>query len=35
MLAADQADLVAGKIGSVTLVRAEIDPASDPDCWRN
>lgn len=35
MLAADHANLAADKIGSVTLVRAEIDPASDPDCWRN
>ena len=34
MLAAGHADLVDDKIGSVTLVRAEIDPASDPDCWR-
>jgi hypothetical protein len=34
MLAAGHADLVAGKISAVTLVRAEIDPASDPDCWR-
>jgi hypothetical protein len=34
MVAAGHADLVDGKIGSVTLVRAEIDPATDPDCWR-
>src|SRR5690606_27598426 len=34
MLAAGHADLVDGKLGAVTLVRAEIDPASDPDCWR-
>ncbi|MDT1064611.1 hypothetical protein RM190_22315 [Paracoccus sp. CPCC 101403] len=34
MLAAGHADLVGDKIGRVTLVRAEIDPASDPDCWR-
>ncbi len=34
MLAAGHADLVGGKISGVTLVRAEIDPASDPDCWR-
>jgi hypothetical protein len=34
MLAAGHAGLVDGKIGSVTLVRAEIDPTSDPDCWR-
>lgn len=35
MLAAGHADLVDGQISAVTLVRAEIDPASDPDCWRN
>ena len=34
MLAAGHADLVGDKISSVTLVRAEIDPNSDPDCWR-
>jgi len=34
MLAAGHADLADGKIASVTLVRAEINPASDPDCWR-
>lgn len=35
MLAAGHADLKGGMISKVTLVRAEIDPASDPDCWRN
>lgn len=34
MLAAGHADLAGDKIASVTLVRTEIDPASDPDCWR-
>lgn len=34
MLAAGHADLKDGKISHVTLVRASIDPASDPDCWR-
>lgn len=34
MLAAGHADLEGEKIARVTLVRAEIDPASDPDCWR-
>lgn len=34
MLAAGHADLVGGKISGVTLVRAEINPTSDPDCWR-
>lgn len=34
LLAAGHADLVKDKISAVTLVRAEIDPASDPDCWR-
>lgn len=33
MLAAGHADLVDGQISAVTLVHAEIDPASDPDCW--
>lgn len=34
MLAAGHADLRDGLISKVTLVRAEIDPASDPDCWK-
>lgn len=34
MLAAGHADLAGDKIFRVTLVRAEIDSASDPDCWR-
>ncbi|MBB3182241.1 hypothetical protein [Variovorax sp. Sphag1AA] len=34
MLAAGHADLKGGRINKVTLVRAEIDPASDPDCWK-
>lgn len=34
MLAAGHADVKGGLISHVTLVRANIDPASDPDCWR-
>ncbi|TCM13980.1 hypothetical protein EDF56_1155 [Novosphingobium sp. PhB165] len=34
MLAAGHADLKNGLISKVVLVRAEIDPASDPDCWK-
>jgi hypothetical protein len=34
MLAAGHADLRGSLISKVTLVRAEIDPASDPDCWK-
>lgn len=34
MLAAGHADLKNGRISEVTLVRAEIDPSSDPACWR-
>lgn len=34
MLAAGHADLRGDLISKVTLVRAEIDPASDPDCWK-
>ena len=33
MLAAGHADLRDGLISKVTLVRTEIDPKSDPDCW--
>lgn len=33
MLAAGHADLTGELISRVTLVRSEIDPASDPDCW--
>ncbi len=35
MLAAGHAVLRDDKIASVRLVRTEIDPASDPDCWRD
>lgn len=34
MLAAGHADLEGNLIRRVTLVRTSIDPASDPDCWR-
>ena len=34
MLAAGHADLLDGLINKVTLVRTEIDPASDQDCWK-
>lgn len=34
MLAAGHADLENGMISRVTLVRASVDPASDPDCWK-
>lgn len=34
MLAAGHAELRDGLISKVTLVRTEIDPASDQDCWK-
>lgn len=34
MLAAGHAELRGDLISRVTLVRAEIDPASDKDCWK-
>ncbi|MGE4337189.1 MAG: hypothetical protein AB7E55_14595 [Pigmentiphaga sp.] len=34
MLASGHAELRNGLISRVILVRAEIDPASDPDCWK-
>lgn len=34
MLAAGHADLEGDRISRVILVREPIDPASDPDCWK-
>ena len=34
MLAAGHAELEGDLLSRVVLVRAEIDPASDPDCWK-
>lgn len=34
MLAAGHAELVGDRISRVILVREPIDPASDPDCWK-
>lgn len=35
LLASGYATLKGGKISSVVLVRSPIDPASDPDCWKD
>lgn len=34
MLAAGHADIQGGLLSEVSLVRAEIDPAADADCWK-